>query len=64
MSLHMRRWSPGRAALTRRVVRLPSDGPGLFEVVSLGREGAQMPGRFSRAQMDQISRTVRRSPLW
>jgi hypothetical protein len=57
-----RRWSPGRAALTRRVVRLPSDGPQLFEVVSYGRAGPQMPNRFSPAQIHQISRTVRRTP--
>jgi Relaxase/Mobilisation nuclease domain len=48
--------------LTRGVIRLPNDGPRLFEVVSYGRAGSQMPGRFSRAQIDQISRTVRRIP--
>jgi hypothetical protein len=48
--------------LTRRIVRLPSDGPGLFDVASYGRAGPQMPGRFSRAQIEQISRTVRRIP--
>ncbi len=48
--------------MTRRVVRLPSDGPRLFEVVSYGRTGLQMPARFSRAQIEQISRTVRRIP--
>ena len=49
--------------MTRRlVVRLPTDGPRFFEVVSYGRAGAQMPPRFSRAQIDQISRTVRRTP--
>jgi Relaxase/Mobilisation nuclease domain len=48
--------------LTRRVIRLPSDGPRFFEVVSYWRAGPQMPGRFSRAQIDQISRTVRRTP--
>jgi Relaxase/Mobilisation nuclease domain len=48
--------------LTRRVVRLPSDGPRSFEVVSYGRAGLQMPGRFSRAQIAQISRTVRHTP--
>jgi hypothetical protein len=57
-----RRWSPGIAALTRRVVRLPSDGPRFFEVVSYGREGPRRSGRFSRAQIDQISRTVRHTP--
>ena len=48
--------------MTRRVIRLPNDGPRLFEVVSYGRSGPQMPARFSRAQIDQISRTVRRIP--
>ena len=48
--------------MTRGVIRLPNDGPRLFEVVSYGRAGSQMPGRFSRAQIDQISRTVRRIP--
>jgi hypothetical protein len=31
-------------------------------VVSYGRAGPQMPGRFNRAQIDQISRTVRHTP--
>ena len=48
--------------MTKRVVRLPSDGARSFEVVSYGRAGPQTPGRFSRAQIDQISRTVRRTP--
>ncbi len=48
--------------MTRRVVRLPSDGPRLFELVSYGHSGPKMPGRFSRAQVDQISRTVRHTP--
>ncbi len=48
--------------MTRRVVRLPSEGPGLFEAVSFGRASPQMPGRFSRVQIDQISRTVSRIP--
>jgi hypothetical protein len=44
------------------VVRLPSDGPRLFDVVSYGRASPQTSGRFSQAQIDQISRTVRRTP--
>ena len=48
--------------MTRRVVRLPSDGPRWFDIVSYGRAGPQMPPQFSRAQIDQISRTVRRIP--
>src|SRR5260370_15897728 len=62
MNSPKRRWSPGRAVLTRRVVRLSSDEPPLFDVASYGRAGPQMPGRFSPAQIDQISRTVRRTP--
>jgi hypothetical protein len=62
MNSPKRRWSPGRAALTRRVVGFPADGPRLFEVVSYGRAAPQMPIRFSPAQVDQISRTVRRTP--
>ncbi|HLN48877.1 MAG TPA: relaxase/mobilization nuclease domain-containing protein [Steroidobacteraceae bacterium] len=49
--------------MTRRlVVRLPTDGPRSFEVVSYGRAGPGMPGRFNRAQIDRISRTVRHTP--
>jgi hypothetical protein len=48
--------------LTKRLVRLPTDGPRFFEVVSYGRAGPQMPARFSPAQIDQISRTVRHTP--
>lgn len=62
MNSPKRRWSPGRAAMTRRVVRLTSDEPALFDVVSYGRAGSHMPRRFSAAQVDQISRTVRRTP--
>src|SRR5271166_2071534 len=62
MNSPKRRWSPGRAALTKRLVRLPTDGPRFFEVVSYGRAGPQMPARFSPAQIDQISRTVRHTP--
>jgi MobA/VirD2-like, nuclease domain len=45
--------------LTRRLVRFPSDEPPLLDLVSYGRA---MPRRFSRAQIDQISRTVRYIP--
>jgi hypothetical protein len=48
--------------LTKRLVRLPTDGPRFFEVVSYGRAGPQLPARFNRAQIDQISRTVRHTP--
>src|SRR5450631_1805967 len=62
MNSPKRRWSAGRAALTKRVVRLTSDKPPFFAVVSYGRAGPQMPSQFSPAQIDQISRTVRRTP--
>jgi hypothetical protein len=62
MTSPKQRWSAGRAALTRRVVRLPSDGPGLFDPVSYGRGGPEMPGRFSVAEIAQITRTVSRTP--
>jgi hypothetical protein len=48
--------------LTRRPIRLPSGGPTLFEIFSAGRAGPQTPGHFSRAQIEQITRTVRRTP--
>jgi hypothetical protein len=48
--------------LTRRVFRVPRDGPGLFEVVSYGRGSPEMPGRFSLAQIAHITRTVSRTP--
>jgi hypothetical protein len=48
--------------LAKRLVRLPSDGPPLFDIVSHGWVAPGMPGRFSRAQIDQIARTVRHIP--
>jgi Relaxase/Mobilisation nuclease domain len=62
MSSPGRRSCPGRAALAKRLVRLPTDGPRFFEVVSYGRAGPQMPARFSPAQIEQIARTVRHTP--
>jgi hypothetical protein len=46
--------------LTSRPVRLPSGGRPLFDIASYGR--AAPSGRFSRAQIEQISRTVRHIP--
>ena len=46
--------------MTRRVVRLASDGPPLLDIFSAGRAGS--PERLSLAQVDQIRRTVRRVP--
>ncbi len=48
--------------MTRRVFRVPRDGPALFEVVSHGRGAPEMPGRFSLEQIAHISRTVSRTP--
>ena len=48
--------------MTRRVFRVPRDGPGLFEVASHGRGSPEMPGRFSLAQIAHITRTVGRTP--
>ena len=48
--------------MTRRVFRVPSVGPGLFDIVSYGRAGPEMPGRFSLEQIAHISRTVARTP--
>jgi hypothetical protein len=48
--------------LTRRVFRVPREGPALFEIASYGRGGPEMPGRFSLAQIAHISRTIRRTP--
>ena len=48
--------------MTRRTVRLPSEGLSLFEIFSAGRAGPQTSGHFSRAQIEQIARTVRRTP--
>lgn len=47
--------------MTRRTVRLPSDGSRFFEIASFGRACPQY-GRFSAAQVEHIARTVRRTP--
>jgi hypothetical protein len=44
------------------VFRVPSVGPGLFDIVSYGRGGREMPGRFNLEQIAHISRTVARTP--
>jgi hypothetical protein len=44
------------------VFRVPSVGPGLFDIVSYGRSGRETPGRFSLEQIAHISRTVARTP--
>jgi hypothetical protein len=46
--------------MTRRPVRLSTDGRPLLNILSLGRPGPS--GRFTPAQIEQIRRTVRRVP--
>ena len=46
--------------MTRRVVRVASDGPPLLNIFSAGRAGSR--ASLSLAQMEQIRRTVRRIP--
>ncbi len=48
--------------MTRRVFRVPREGPALFDIVSYGRGGSEMPGRFSLAQIAHITRTMSRTP--
>jgi type IV secretory pathway VirD2 relaxase len=46
--------------MSRRAVRLPTDGRPFLDLLSLGRPGPS--GRFSPAQIEQIRRTVSRTP--
>ncbi len=46
--------------MSRRPVRLPTDGRPFLDLLSLGRPGPS--GRFSPAQIEQIRRTVGRAP--
>lgn len=48
--------------MTRRVFRLNRQGEGMFDIVSFGRRGPGRPTRFTREQVEQIARTVRRVP--
>jgi hypothetical protein len=48
--------------MTRRTVRLPTDENPFLTIVSRGRDGPHPSGGFSQAQIDQIARTVRRTP--
>jgi len=48
--------------MTRRVFRLNREGEGLFDIVSYGRRGPGRPTHFTREQVEQIVRTVRRVP--
>jgi hypothetical protein len=49
--------------MSRRPFRLPSGEPPFLEVASLGRSGPPGTTQFSPAQIEQIRRTVRRTPL-
>jgi hypothetical protein len=48
--------------MTKRPIRLPRDGSPFLDIHSLGRGGFPGGGGFSRAQVDQIARTIRRVP--
>jgi hypothetical protein len=48
--------------MSRRPLRLPSDAPPFLEIASLGRSGPPGTTRLSPAQVEQIRRTVRRTP--
>lgn len=48
--------------MSSRPFRLPSDEPPFLEVASLGRSGPHGTTRLSSAQIEQIRRTVRRTP--
>jgi hypothetical protein len=48
--------------MARRPFRLPTEGPALLEPYSAGRRSPNAPSSFTRAQIEQIARTVRRTP--
>jgi len=48
--------------MTRQPFRLPADERPFLEITSLGRSGPRGATRFSPAQIEQIRRTVRRTP--
>lgn len=48
--------------MSRRAFRLPAGEPPFLEVASLGRSGPPGSTRFSAAQIEQIRRTIRRTP--
>ena len=48
--------------MTRRVFRLNREREAAFDMVSYGRRGPGQPTRFTREQIEQIARTVRRAP--
>jgi hypothetical protein len=48
--------------MTRRPIRVQGSGRPLLDIFSAGRAGTQPRLHFSRAQIEQIARTVRRTP--
>ncbi len=48
--------------MTRHVFRLNRERDAAFDIVSYGRRGPGQPTRFTREQIEQIARTVRRVP--
>jgi hypothetical protein len=48
--------------MTRRPIRAQGSGRPLLDIFSAGRAGSQSRLHFSRAQIEQIARTVRRTP--
>jgi hypothetical protein len=48
--------------MTRRPIRIQGNGRPLLDIFSAGRAGTQSRLHFSRAQIEQIARTVRRTP--
>lgn len=48
--------------MSRRTFRLPPGEPPFLELASLGRSGPPGSTRFSPAQIEQIRRTIRRTP--
>jgi hypothetical protein len=48
--------------MTRRPIRVQGSGRPLLDIFSAGRAGPQSRLHFSRAQIEQIARTVRRTP--
>jgi hypothetical protein len=48
--------------MARHLFRLSREGEAAFDIVSYGRRGPGQPTRFTREQIEQIARTVRRVP--
>lgn len=48
--------------MAKRPFRVPHEAPAWFEPFSAARQGPMVSGDFTRAQIEQIARTVRRTP--